>query len=190
MKHIPFLLIKYFIVLATSMFTIGQLTADGCVHCGGEVSEHEVEISENDEIIFCKTHEAGSVELGREHGIRVFGNLEAYFRNLYRVQCPAYYPSPHYYSINNAPFERELMKDLDYIHEFLSDEERAFFLNRPATGAERFTLLGLAIMGKERAIRYDQSAGIEAYDRIINKLKAMGAKTREEMTSEELAVYD
>lgn len=154
------------------------------------VAADDVEISEMDTIVFCNSHKSGRIREVREYGVNKFGSLDAFYKNLHRVQCPPYYPSPLSHSIEEQPYERELITELENIGKYLTLEERQNLLNRPDGGRRKVTILDMVDIYYKRSDRDDFEEKAGRYEIIRQKLVELGAKRLDEMTPEERARYD
>lgn len=155
-----------------------------------EVHEDEPLLTDIQKEIICLSHKMGKFDHALELGIKVFGSERRFYKNYHQVQCPPYYPSPLYHSIENKYYAGKLYRELNDIHEYLSLEERQYLLNRPDEGRRRATLLDIAVITKKMFERGGATAEVPKLQLVIDKLKSMGAKSRREMTEEELSVYE
>lgn len=182
--------IAYFSLLIVPLWANGTFSGNDCVHCGGEQTEQKVEISDLDTLVFCNSHKAGEILFGRDHGVNVFGSIEAYYKNYHRIRCPPYYPSPLYHSVEEQPYEPQLITELEYIGEFLNEKERARLLNRPDKGRRKATILDMADISYRRTQRVGPESAKRRYELIRKKIEEIGGKRADELTPEELAIYD
>lgn len=160
-----------------------------CIDCDGGELGRNVEISEMYVIVFCNSHKTGRFRLAREYGAKLFGSLEAFYKNLHRVQCPPFYPSPLYHSVQEQGFDRGLITELENIGKFLTLEERQRLLNRPDEGRRKLTVLNMADISLHIAKRSNNTEAMAKYDKIRKMLIELGAKRDDEMTPEELSRY-
>lgn len=169
-----FLLFVAFIV----SFGPGALAEDvgDCIGCEGTELGRNVEISDMDTVIFCNSHKSGRIDFARKHGEKLFGSLQGFYKNLHRVQCPPYYPSPLYHSIEMSIHESDLITELENIGKFLTLEERQRLLNRPEEGRRKLTVLGVAHISVVRAQRDGKDKVAERYRLVRDKLVELGAK--------------
>lgn len=182
-------LISFFMFITVPVWAASTFAGNDCVHCGGEQGSHEVEISEMDTIVFCNSHKTGRISAAREYGAKLFGSREEFFKNYHRIQCPPYYPSPLYHSIEEQAFEYELIKELEYIKEILTEEERKYLLNRPDKGRRKATILDMAYISHTIATRAGNEEAAEKYVLIREKLEEMGAKRSDDLGPTQLARY-
>jgi hypothetical protein len=143
-----------------------------------------------DIIVFCNSHKSGRIKGARKYGTKLFGSKEAFYKNYHRIQCPPYYPSPLYHSIEEQAFEDELIKELEYIGKILTDKERAKLLNRPDRGRREATILDMADISYRRTVRDGLKESTKRYELIRKKLEEMGAKRSSELTPIQLALYE
>lgn len=180
MKRIR-LFIGSLIFIAAPLWASETLQENDCVQCGGKQESQIVEISEMDTIVFCNSHKTGRIRAAREYGAKLFGSIEAFFKNYHRIQCPPYYPSPLYHSIEEQAFEPELEKELNYIDEILTKEEKERLLNRPDKGRREATVLDMAYISHTIATRNDNEGAARRYTIIRQKLEEMGAKRSDDL---------
>lgn len=182
-------LITCLAIMNGSIWANSTFAGNDCVHCAGEGGQ-EVELSEMDIIVFCNSHISGDIEVARDHGKNVFGSIEAYYKNYHRIQCPPFYPSPLYHSVEESPFSEGLIEDLEYIGEILNKEERARLLNRPDKGRRKATILDMAEISYRRTVRDGLEESTKRYEIIRQKLIELGAKRSDELTPNDLALYE
>jgi hypothetical protein len=187
---IIFFIFTYLVLISTSLWANGTFSDGDCVKCGGEQGRQEVELSQMDIIIFCNSHKSGDIKYARAHGVNIFGSKEAYYKNYHRIQCPPFYPSPLYHSVEEQPYEDELIKELEYIGEILTDKERARLLNRPDKGRRKATILDMADISYRRTERVGPESAKKKYELIRQKLEEIGAKRSDELTPNHLALYE
>lgn len=189
MKALKLLFILILLSL-TNSWASGDFSENDCVHCGGEAHQSDVEMNDIEKELVCLSHKIGRFDNSIELGVELFGSEKEFYKNYHRIQCPPYYPSPLYHSIENKYYAPRFYRELKHIHEYLSLEERQYLMNRPDKGRRKATLLDIAIITKKMFERGGAPDEVPKLQRVIDKLKSMGAKRRSEMTEEELSVYE
>jgi len=185
-------LIKLFVLFLLPLSQITWVTtvfaADASLQRGTEPSvSFEKEISAGDKKVICLGFQAGQLDTARSNGILIYGDVDTFYSQMHKIQCPPNFPSPIYAGVDFSPAVGgypQMFRDLAK----LTPEVRAQLLNRPTRGRRTETILDLI----ERRMKFAANSDnvVTLYQKMRAKFVELGAKKFSEMTPEELAVYE